>query len=239
MNSEHILQSEHNPLVNPVLELRHVSRSFTQGRHDLHVLNGADLKIERGEMVALIGPSGSGKSTLLQIAGLLEPPNKGDVLIDGLKIEDNDDNHRTTLRRSHVGFVYQFHHLLPDFTAVENLVLPQLIGGEKRKDARNKALYMLERVGLKDRAEHFPSELSGGEQQRVAIARALINDPALLLADEPTGNLDPKTADNVFEILLDTARTAGLGALIATHDYDLAGRMDRQLKIENGKILPA
>tara|TARA_B100000686_G_scaffold349930_1_gene444488 strand:- start:634 stop:1353 length:720 start_codon:yes stop_codon:yes gene_type:complete len=237
MNSSHILESEHNPLAHPVLELKKVSRSFTQGRHDLSVLDEADLKIERGELVALIGPSGSGKSTLLQIAGLLEPPNSGDVMIDGLKVEDNDDNSRTELRRSHVGFVYQFHHLLPDFNALENLVLPQLIGGQKRKDAENKAHFMLDRVGLRPRAEHFPSEMSGGEQQRVAIARALINDPGLLLADEPTGNLDPATADKVFDVLLETARTAGLGALIATHDYDLAKRMDRQLRIENGKIL--
>ena len=237
MNNDHVLESKHNPLVNPVLELRNVSRSFTQGRQELHVLNGADLKIERGEMVALIGPSGSGKSTLLQIAGLLEPPNKGEVLVDGLEIEHNDDNHRTALRRSHFVFVYQFHHLLPDFTALENLILPQLISGQKRHEAKNKALFMLDRVGLKERVNHFPSELSGGEQQRVAIARALINDPGFLLADEPTGNLDPHTADRVFDILLETARTAGLGALIATHDYDLAKRMDRRLKIEDGKIL--
>lgn len=223
----------------PVIILQDIYRSFTQGRQALDVLKGADLVIEKGELVALTGPSGSGKSTLLQIAGLLEPPNKGDVIIDGHKIKDKADNTRTLLRRTNIGFVYQFHHLLPDFTALENLVLPQMIADISRKQARDKAAWMLEKVGLKKRMTHFPSELSGGEQQRVAIARALINDPALLLADEPTGNLDPDTASEVFELLVDTARNAGLGALIATHDYALAGKMDRSLKIERGRIVAA
>lgn len=228
-----------SPLRPTVLELINVNRSFVQGNKKLAVLKGADLTINRGEIVALTGPSGSGKSTLLQIAGLLEPPNDGEVFIDGHRVEDKADSTRTDLRRSHIGFVYQFHHLLPDFTALENLVLPQMIKGEPRREAEHKAMSILQRVGIHLRADHFPSELSGGEQQRVAIARALINDPALLLADEPTGNLDPHTADEVFDLLLETARTAGLGALIATHDYDLARKMDRQLKIEDGKIIPA
>lgn len=223
----------------PVLLLKDIYRSFTQGRHDVDVLKGADLIIEKGEMVALTGPSGSGKSTLLQIAGLLEPPNQGDVMIDGHKIKDKADKTRTLLRRSNIGFVYQFHHLLPDFTALENLILPQMIGGTSRKRASDKAAWLLDKVGLKKRLTHFPGELSGGEQQRVAIARALINDPALLLADEPTGNLDPDTAAEVFELLVETARNAGLGALIATHDYALAAKMDRSLKIEHGKITAA
>ncbi len=228
-----------SPIDPKVLELKNVTRSFRQGDKTLSVLKGADLQINRGEIVALTGPSGSGKSTLLQIAGLLEPPNEGDVFIDGHKVEDRADSTRTELRRSHIGFVYQFHHLLPDFNALENLVLPQMIKGEPRSDAQDKAFQMLKRVGIHTRADHFPSELSGGEQQRVAIARALINDPALLLADEPTGNLDPHTADDVFDLLIETARNAGLGALIATHDYDLARKMDRQLKIEDGKIIKA
>jgi lipoprotein-releasing system ATP-binding protein len=223
----------------PALELKDVHRSFFQGRFPIDVLKGADLTLNAGEMVALTGPSGSGKSTLLQIAGLLEPPNKGDVLIEGHKVADKADQTRTLLRRNKVGFVYQFHHLLPDFTAVENLILPQMIAGRAKKDAELKAVWMLEKVGLKKRARHFPSELSGGEQQRVAIARALINDPVLLLADEPTGNLDPDTASEVFDLLLDTAKNAGLAALIATHDYTLAGKMDRSLKIEHGQILDA
>ena len=228
-----------SPIDPKVLELKNVTRSFRQGDKTLSVLKGADLQINRGEIVALTGPSGSGKSTLLQIAGLLEPPNEGDVFIDGHKVEDRADSTRTELRRSHIGFVYQFHHLLPDFNALENLVLPQMIKGEPRSDAQDKAFQMLKRVGIHTPADHFPSELSGGEQQRVAIARALINDPALLLADEPTGNLDPHTADDVFDLLIETARNAGLGALIATHDYDLARKMDRQLKIEDGKIIKA
>lgn len=228
-----------NPLNPKVLELNNVTRTFTQGGKELSVLKGANLTIKRGEIVALTGPSGSGKSTLLQIAGLLEPPDQGEVFIDGHKVEDKADTTRTELRRSHIGFVYQFHHLLPDFTAIENLVLPQMIKGEPKREAEAKGMAMLKRVGIQMRAEHFPSELSGGEQQRVAIARALINDPALLLADEPTGNLDPHTADEVFALLLETARTAGLGALIATHDYELARKMDRQLKIEDGQIVDA
>ena len=231
--------SNEKPQMSTVLELKNVHRSFYQGRFPIDVLKGADLELKSGEMVALTGPSGSGKSTLLQIAGLLEPPNKGDVLIEGHKVKDKADNTRTLLRRNKVGFVYQFHHLLPDFTALENLILPQMIAGRVKKDAELKAMWMLEKVGLKKRVRHFPSELSGGEQQRVAIARALINDPVLLLADEPTGNLDPDTAAEVFDILLDTARNAGLAALIATHDYQLAAKMDRSLKIEHGKILPA
>ncbi len=220
----------------PVLELEGVYRSFRQGRFAVDVLKGADLTINAGEIVALTGPSGSGKSTLLQIAGLLEPPNEGTVKVEGQAVDDRADNTRTALRRNKIGFVYQFHHLLPDFTAIENLVLPQMIAGNKRTMAEQKAAWLLERVGLGPRKGHFPSELSGGEQQRVAIARALINDPVLLLADEPTGNLDPETGAEVFDILVETARTVGLGALIATHDYELASKMDRRLSVERGKV---
>lgn len=220
-----------------VLELKDVYRSFRQGRFAIDVLKGADLKLNAGEIVALTGPSGSGKSTLLQIAGLLEPPNEGEIFIEGHKIDDRADHTRTLLRRNKVGFVYQFHHLLPDFTAVENLILPQMIAAKTKKEAQDKAIDMLEKVGLRKRAGHFPSELSGGEQQRVAIARALINDPVLLFADEPTGNLDPDTAGEVFDILLDTVKNAGLAALIATHDYDLASKMDRRLKVDQGQII--
>ncbi len=219
-----------------VLELKNVKRSFEQGGHLLHILNGVNLTIARGEVVALLGPSGSGKTTLLQIAGLLENPTSGDVIINGQKVESTADEYRTALRRTQIGFVYQSHHLLSDFTALENLTLPQYVAGVASGAAKQRAEELLGRVGLEKRATHFPSQLSGGEQQRVAIARGLVNKPALLLADEPTGNLDPKTSDGVFEMMLETIQTLKIGAMIVTHNYELAKRMDRVLELKDGRV---
>lgn len=221
----------------PVLELKNVYRSFKQGTQNLHVLQGVDLELEKGEAVALTGPSGSGKSTLLQLAGLLEKPTKGDIYLEGQKCSALGDAMRTSLRRDYLGFVYQYHNLLADFDAVENVMLPQLIAGIKTKDAEDKAKWLLKKLGLEKRYKHRPAEMSGGEQQRVAIARALANTPKLLLADEPTGNLDPKTAEIVFAELLAIVRETGLSALIATHNFDLADRMDRKVKLEAGKLI--
>lgn len=221
----------------PVLELKNVYRSFKQGGQSLQVLRGIDLEIEKGEIVALIGPSGSGKSTLLQLAGLLEKPTKGDVYLDGQKCSTLNDAMRTSLRRDYLGFVYQYHNLLADFDALENVMLPQLIAGVSTKDAREKSKWLLKRMGLEKRFNHRPAEMSGGEQQRVAIARALANTPRLLLADEPTGNLDPKTSEVVFRELLGIVKETGLSALIATHNLDLAERMDRKVKIDGGKLV--
>lgn len=219
-----------------VIQLRNVTRSFEQGGHKLNILNGVDLSIARGEVVALLGPSGSGKTTLLQIAGLLENPTSGDVIINGQKVESTADEYRTALRRTQIGFVYQFHHLLSDFTALENLLLPQYVAGASENDARARANDLLDKVGLSHRADHFPSQLSGGEQQRVAIARGLVNKPALLLADEPTGNLDPKTAESVFQMMMETISALQIGALIVTHNVDLAHRMHRVLELKEGKV---
>ncbi len=221
----------------PVLELKNVYRSFKQGGQTLQVLRGVDLEIEQGEIVALIGPSGSGKSTLLQLAGLLEKPTKGDIYLEGQKCSTLGDAMRTSLRRDYLGFVYQYHNLLADFNAVENVMLPQLIAGIDIKNAKEKAKWLLKRLGLEKRFEHRPAEMSGGEQQRVAIARALANTPKLLLADEPTGNLDPKTSEVVFKELLGIVKETGLSALIATHNLDLAERMDRKVKLEAGKLV--
>ncbi len=221
----------------PVLELKNVYRSFKQGGQTLQVLRGVDLDINQGEVVALIGPSGSGKSTLLQLAGLLEKPTKGDIYLEGQKCSTLGDAMRTSLRRDYLGFVYQYHNLLADFDAVENVMLPQLIAGVDIKNAKEKAKWLLKRLGLEKRFEHRPAEMSGGEQQRVAIARALANTPKLLLADEPTGNLDPKTSEIVFKELLGIVKETGLSALIATHNLDLAERMDRKVKLEAGKLV--
>lgn len=220
----------------PTLELKKVYKSFNQGSQKLDVLTGADLEIMPGEVVALIGPSGSGKSTLLQIAGLLEKPSKGDVFLNGKKCSKLGDVVRTGLRRDYLGFVYQYHNLLGDFDAVENVVLPQLIAGVKMSEAKERAKFLLSRLGLEKRFKHRPSELSGGEQQRVAIARALANTPKLLLADEPTGNLDPHTAAAVFNELLMVVKETGLSALIATHNFELADKMDRKVTLRNGQI---
>ena len=219
------------------LSLEAVVMSFVQGGRRLEVLSGADLSIAAGEMVALVGPSGAGKSTLLHIAGLLERPESGEIHIAGTACSGLSDGRRTELRRDSLGFVYQYHHLLPEFSAVENVVVPQMIAGRGRGEARGAAMELLDSVGLEARADHRPGQLSGGEQQRVAIARALANGPSVLLADEPTGNLDPHTAAEVFEVLITRVREVGLAALIATHNPDLAGRMDRILRLDDGRII--
>lgn len=218
------------------LALRAIVRRFGDGEQALTVLNEAALSVARGEIVALLGPSGSGKSTLLQIAGLLEPPTSGSVMIDGAEAGALGDSERTALRRHKIGFVYQFHHLLPEFSALENVVLPQMIAGTGRGEARERGADLLGAVGLSQRLSHRPSQLSGGEQQRVAIARALANKPALLIADEPTGNLDPHTAEDVFALFLSMARRENMAALVATHNLDLARRMDRVLHLREGRV---
>ena len=218
------------------LRLAGITRNFHEGGNTLEILKGIDLGIRRGEMVALVGPRGAGKSTLLQISGLLERPSAGTVEIDSQPCNDLSDKKRTLLRRRFVGFVYQFHHLLPEFTAAENIVLPQMIAGIRRSTARDKALDLLDKVGLRDRSDHRPGQLSGGEQQRVAIARALANDPGVLLADEPTGNLDEQTGDRVFEMLARLVHETGVAAMVATHNMGLAGRMDRIVEIRAGQV---
>jgi len=228
-----------NDQIQPVLSLDGVVRNFGRGHTELHVLRGADFTIGAGEIVALVGPSGSGKSTLLQIAGLLEKPDAGEIYIAGEACSKLNDDRRTEIRRKHLGFVYQYHHLLPEFSALENIVIPQIIAGLSKAEARERAGQLLETLGLSDRATHRPAELSGGEQQRVAMGRALANAPSLLLADEPTGNLDPETADDVFNMLLNLTRQVGLTALIATHNSELASRMDRVVKLEDGHLIEA
>lgn len=220
-----------------VLSLKGINKTFKQGDNVLEVLKNVNLNIKPKEVVALIGPSGSGKSTLLQIAGLLEQPTDGDVYIDGQCCTGSTDAVRTALRRDYLGFVYQYHNLLPDFSAAENVILPQIIAGVKYKEAAEKARWLLNRLGLGEREDHRPAELSGGEQQRVAIARALANTPKLLLADEPTGNLDPNTSDNVFYTLLDVVKETGLSALVATHNIELAHKMDKEVTLKDGKII--
>ncbi|GAA0568543.1 ABC transporter ATP-binding protein [Caenispirillum bisanense] len=218
------------------LSLIDVRRRFKQGGETLEVLKGIDLTIASGEIVALVGPSGSGKSTMLQICGLLEKPTAGTVAIAGTEAGRLSDDKRTALRRSHLGFVYQYHHLLPEFSALENVVIPQMIAGVSRRQAKDRAMALLDGMGLAKRAQHRPAELSGGEQQRVAICRALANRPRLLLADEPTGNLDPHTSDHVFAGFLRLVRDEGLAALIATHNPDLAARMDRTVRLNEGRL---
>jgi lipoprotein-releasing system ATP-binding protein len=221
----------------PALELRQVTRTFRQGGNALAVLRGADLALIPGEIVALVGPSGAGKSTLLHLAGLLERPDSGEILLDGTACGGLGDTGRTALRRAHLGFVYQFHHLLPEFSALENVMLPQMIAGKSKRASEHRANELLAMVGLEPRASHRPARLSGGEQQRVAIVRALANAPRILLGDEPTGNLDQHTAADVTNALLDVVRRTGLAALIATHNLDLARRLDRVLVLEDGLVL--
>ena len=221
----------------PILELSGIVRSFEQAGTVLEVLRGADLSLRGGELVALVGPSGAGKSTLLHIAGLLERPTGGTVRIGGADVSRFDDAKRTEVRRRSIGFVYQFHHLLPEFSAVENIVLPQMIAGVSKRDAARRANELLAMVGLEARGSHRPARLSGGEQQRVAIARALANAPGLLIADEPTGNLDPHTAEDVFAMLTDLVRRSRVGALVATHNLELARRMDRVLEMRDGVLV--
>ena len=218
------------------LALRGVSRTYRSDAGDLPVLRGVDLSVAAGEIVALIAPSGTGKSTLLHLAGLLEQPDGGQVLIDGRECGALGDAERTAIRRVRVGFVYQFHHLLGEFSALENVVLPQMIAGVSRRDAVARAKSLLESFGLGARLAHLPGKLSGGEQQRVAIARALANRPGVLLADEPTGNLDVATSEKVFAALLATVRAQGVAALIATHNGELARRMDRVVTLRDGRI---
>ena len=220
----------------PALLLDGVKKVFRQGTVELTVLSGADLTLRAGELVALLGPSGAGKSTLLHLAGLLERPDGGEIRIDAQECGGLSDERRTMLRRSALGFVYQFHHLLPEFSALENVMIPQMIAGVARGVARDKAGELLRRVGLGERVSHRPARLSGGEQQRVAIVRALANDPQILLADEPTGNLDLATADGVMETLIDITRATGLAVLIATHNLEIANRLDRIVTLEGGKL---
>jgi lipoprotein-releasing system ATP-binding protein len=221
----------------PALHLQDLQRAYAQGSRVIDVLKGATASLYAGETVALLGPSGAGKSTLLHIAGLLERPDAGAVVINGVDCVKLGDGERTRMRRTEIGFVYQFHHLLPEFSAAENIVLPQLILGLSRKEAEDRAKQLLESLGIDERADHRPAQLSGGEQQRVAIARAVANGPRLLLADEPTGNLDPPTAERVFEQLLSLVRQSGVAALIATHNLELAARMDRTLRLMDGALI--
>jgi lipoprotein-releasing system ATP-binding protein len=223
-------------MIGPVLALDGVSKIFHQAGVALAVLNGVELTLQPGELVALVGPSGAGKSTLLHLAGLLERPDAGEIRINGQECGGLSDERRTLLRRSAVGFVYQFHHLLPEFSALENVMLPQMISGVGRGPARDTAAWLLNQVGLSERLSHRPARLSGGEQQRVAIVRALANDPQILLADEPTGNLDHATAAGVMATLIDVTRATGLAALIATHNLELANRLDRIVVLEGGKL---
>lgn len=226
-----------SPRSQPQLRLERLERGYTQGNRRIEVLKGASASFFPGETVALLGPSGAGKSTLLHIAGLLERPDKGAVIINGVECGKLSDNEQTRMRRTEVGFVYQFHHLLPEFSALENVVLPQLILGLTREKAEERGRELLKSLGLDERWDHRPAELSGGEQQRVAIARAVANDPKVLLADEPTGNLDPPTAERVFEQLLSLVRQSGVAAVIATHNLDLAARMDRTLRLTDGLLV--
>ena len=222
-----------------VLDLTGVKRTFHQGRQDLEILRGVDLAVNAGEIVTLVGPSGAGKSTLLHIAGLLEPPDAGDVAIGGQSCNGMDEDARTAMRRDHLGFVFQYHYLLPEFSALENVTIPGIISGLSRRQARERAKEILGWMGLENREKHRPARLSGGEQQRVAIARALASKPTLLLADEPTGNLDPMTAADVFDVLLKLVKGAGLAALVGTHNPELASRMDRLVRLTEGRLVDA
>lgn len=222
----------------PILKLTGITKAYNAGLpSEITVLRGIDLSIAAGEVVALVAPSGAGKSTLLHIAGLLDTPDAGQVAIAGADMTGQSDRLRTRTRRGEVGFIYQFHHLLPEFSALENIVLPQLANGTSQSAAEARAHDLLTRVGIAARAHHRPAALSGGEQQRVAFCRALANAPRLLLADEPTGNLDPATSDQVFATLMDLVRGTGLSALIATHNLDLAARMDRQIRLDTGQLV--
>jgi lipoprotein-releasing system ATP-binding protein len=221
----------------PFLFLHGIARRFRQGNSTLDILKSAELAVWPGQSVALIAPSGAGKSTLLHIAGLLEQPDAGEVFIDSVATSNLTDLQRTRIRRSDIGFVYQFHHLLPELSAVENVMMPQMIRGLKKSEARTRASELLSYLGLKDRLTHRPAELSGGEQQRVAIARAVANAPRILLADEPTGNLDQRTAERVFATMSQLVRASGLAAIIATHNLDIASQMDRRVTIRDGAVV--
>jgi lipoprotein-releasing system ATP-binding protein len=221
----------------PILFMHGVHRSYRQGTGTLDILKGAELALWPGQSVALVAPSGVGKSTLLHVAGLLEHPDAGEVYVDQIATSKMSDAERTRIRRTKVGFVYQFHHLLPEFSAIENVILPQMILGLSSKEAAKRATELLTYLGLKERLTHRPAELSGGEQQRVAIARAVANAPRILMADEPTGNLDPHTAEHVFGTLTQLVRASGLAALVATHNMEIAGRMDRRVTLREGLVV--
>ena len=221
----------------PAVFLQAVERRYHQGEITLEILNQADFAVWAGQSVALIGPSGAGKSTLLHVAGLLEHPDGGEVFIEGIPTSTLSDGERTRIRRNEIGFVYQFHHLLGEFSALENVVLPQMIRGLTRNEAQRRSSELLSYLGLKDRLHHRPAELSGGEQQRVAIARAVANAPRILLADEPTGSLDPRTSEHVFGTLAQLVRASGLAAIVATHNMDLAQRMDRRVTLRDGQVV--
>ncbi len=220
-----------------VLSLRGIVKIYNKGSaNEIRVLDGVDMDVQPGEVVGLVAPSGAGKSTLLHIAGLLDMPDSGTLFVCGASAVGSSDRVRTRIRRGKIGFVYQFHHLLPEFSALENVLLPQLFDGVRRSEATAGSRRLLESVGLSERADHRPAEMSGGEQQRTAVCRALANNPRILLADEPTGNLDSKTSDHVFDMMLGIARTSGLAAVIATHNSRLADRMDRTVRLEQGRI---
>ncbi|MPZ40122.1 MAG: ATP-binding cassette domain-containing protein [Rhizobiales bacterium] len=221
----------------PVLFLSGIERRYRQGEAVLEILKGAELAVWPGQSVALVAPSGAGKSTLMHVAGLLEYPDGGEVYIDGVATSTLSDMHRTRLRRTELGFVYQFHHLLPEFSAIENVILPQMIRGLSRREAMGRGTELLNYLGLKDRLTHRPAELSGGEQQRVAIARAVANAPRILLADEPTGNLDPRTSERVFNALTQLVRASGLAMVCATHNMDIAARMNRRVTLRDGLVV--
>ena len=224
---------------NPILRLNNIHKAYAQGASVLPVLNAVSLEVNAGELVALIGPSGSGKSTLLQIAGLLDSPDSGEILIQGAAMQNAADAKRTAVRNQQIGFIYQFHHLLPELTAAENVSLPLLIAGVGKVEANERAHALLSRLKLAERSAHIPAQLSGGEQQRVAIARALANRPALILADEPTGNLDPATSDAVGDLLLEVAAQENVAALIATHNMALAKRLHRVMAMQAGRVVVA
>ncbi len=228
---------EEPPQEIPILFLHDIERHYNQGDATLNILSGAELALWAGQSVALVGPSGAGKSTLLHLAGLLEHPDHGEVYVDGRATANLSDTERTRIRRNEIGFVYQSHHLLPEFTALENVLMPQMIRGLGRAEAKKRAIELLDYLGLKGRLNHRPPELSGGEQQRVAIARAVANAPRILLADEPTGNLDVKTADHVFAAFTQLVRASGLATIIATHNMDIAARMDRRVTIKDGLVV--
>jgi len=221
----------------PILYLQGIGRHYRQGDAMLEILKGAELAVWSGQSVALVAPSGAGKSTLLHIAGLLEQSDAGEVYIDKIATSRLSDAERTRIRRTEIGFVYQFHHLLPEFSAIENVILPQMIRGLPRKEAASRAVDLLSYLGLKDRLSHRPAELSGGEQQRVAIARAVANAPRILLADEPTGNLDPRTSQHVFNALTQLVRASSLAVIVATHNMDIAARMDRRVTLKDGLVV--
>jgi lipoprotein-releasing system ATP-binding protein len=220
-----------------ILRLENITRRYREGEGQLEVFSGLSMSLKPGEIVALVGPSGAGKSSLLHIAGLLEAPTAGEIYIEGVATSKLGDQDKTRVRRDTIGFVYQAHHLLPEFDALENVVLPQMIAGRSRADAAREAERLLGLLGLGQRLTHRPAQLSGGEQQRVAIARAMANHPRILLADEPTGNLDPRTSGGVFDALIAVTRSQGLAALIATHNFELASRMDRALLLHQGRLV--